>query len=135
MTVLLAEDEVVLYPPSVDVDEHGWRLPDEAPYWSGIGNLQLNPGISNPLAAGGGGRGPYGPARDNVGSLFLPPEVPLLEGSSAMIRDRVYVLSQVRIVADPVMGLDGPMTCWAATATSNDTWPYASPLSRSGDDG
>ncbi len=124
MSLLLAADDVVLYPPSTDMDEHGWRLPDEATsYWTGVGNLQLGPGLSNPLAASGGGRGPYGPARDDVGNLFLPSDVALLEGSTAVVRGRSYVLSQVRLVADPAEGLEGPLTCWTATATSVDSWP------------
>jgi hypothetical protein len=124
VSLLLGADDVVLYPPSADVDEHGWRLPDlDTPYWSGIGNLQLGPGLSNPQAASGGGRGPYGPARDQLGSLFVPADVVLLEGSTAEVRGRRYVLSQVRLVADPVGGVAGELTCWAATATSVDTWP------------
>ena len=128
MSLLLAADEVTLYPPSVDTDEHGWRLPDtSAPYWSGLGNLQLQPGVSVPTAADGGGRGPYGPARDQLGVLFLPASIPaLFEGSTAVVGARTYVLSQTRVVNDPLDG--ATLTCWAATATSVDTWPGFEPI-------
>lgn len=118
--ILIETDDVVCYPPSPETDEHGWRLPGSEPYWSGRGTLQLRAGVSDPRAAEGGGRGPFGPARDNVGDLFLPPDLELLEGSTAEIRGHRYALSQVRLVLDPTaLGLD----CWAATATSFDTWP------------
>lgn len=125
MTVLLAADQVDLYPPSAALDEHGWRLPDTTTsYWSGVGNLQLQPGISIPTAADGGGRGPFGPARDLLGTLFLPADVPLLEGSTAVIRGRWFVISETRQVTDPT---DSGLDCWAAIATSIDTWPNQAP--------
>ena len=120
MTVLLDTDDVVLVLPSADTDDHGWRLPGTDPYWEGRGALQLRAGVSDPRASEGGGRGPSGPARDEVGDLYLPTGLRPLEGSTAEIRGRVYVLSQVRLVVDPV-GLN--LDCWAATATSVDTWP------------
>lgn len=123
MSILLATDDVVLTPPSENTDEHGWRLPGTDPYWTGRGALQLRAGISDPRAADGGGRGPYGPARDEVGDLYLPPELTVLEGTTAEVRGRRYVLSQVRLVVDPV---GGGLDCWAATATSVDTWPDGS---------
>ncbi len=119
--LLLAPDQVTLTLPSTELDEHGWRLPgDPPPVWEGPGNLQLNAGISSPRAAEEGGRGPYGPARDNVGTLYLPPEAPVLEGSTVEVRGRRYVASQTHQVLDPV---SAQLTCWAMTVTSVDTWP------------
>lgn len=121
MSLLLARDDVVLTAPD-GLDEHGWRLPDgtEPLPWSGVGNLQLMPGISNPRAAEQGGRGPFGPARDNTGQLYLPADAPVADGVQAQVRGRRYVLAQARLVTDPV---DANLTCWSATATSVDTWP------------
>lgn len=126
MTVLLPADEVTLYPPG-GLDAHGWRLPPTPgtdPYWQGTGNLQLAAGISDPHGAAGGGRGPHGPARDLTGQLYVPAGFNLTEGSVAVIRDRVFVLSQARLVRDPAgAGLD----CQVATVTSTDTWPQGDP--------
>lgn len=119
--LLLTTDEVSLTYPSVDTDEHGWRLPTEAPVvWTGLGNLQLQPGISSPRAAEQGGRGPYGPARDAYGQLYLPADAPVVEGAQVSVRGRTYVLSQTRVVADP---RGEELECWVATVTSVDTWP------------
>lgn len=122
-SVLLATDTIACYPPSQNTDSHGWRLPDLTDqYWTGAGALQLRAGVSDPMAADGGGHGPYDPAYDEVGDVYLPAEAGLtvLEGTSIECRGRWYVLSQVRLVADPA-GLG--LACWVATATSVDSWP------------
>jgi len=117
--LLLPTDDVVLYPPG-QLDGHGWRQPGTRPSWAGRGALQLLPGVSDARAATGGGHGPHGPARDLTGNLFLPPDAAPVEGMSALIRGRVFVLSQVRQVLDPT----GPgIGCWTATVQSTDTWP------------
>jgi hypothetical protein len=116
VTVLLATDQVALYPPSSVSDEHGWELPPEArPAWSGVGNLQLSPGPSDPRATEGGGAGPFRPRAANAGNLYLPPEAEPQEGMAAVIRGQVWVLSQVRYIKDPELG--GYLDCWASTAT------------------
>jgi hypothetical protein len=126
VTVLLPTDHVALYPPA-GLDGHGWRLPagDAAePYWQGEGALQLQPGVSDPRAADGGGRGPHGPARDAVGQLFLPGSLPeLADGYTARVRGETYVLSQTRRVLDPA---GGDLGCWAAQATGTSRWPRGS---------
>jgi hypothetical protein len=125
MAPLISPDPITLYPPSEDLDEHGWRLPDPEPYWQGMGNLQQAPGISDVRAADGGGRGPFGPARDRYGQVFLPVEMQLIEGSVAECRGRYYFLTQCRFAGDPTGNGDGtsPLDCWTASATSFDTWP------------
>jgi hypothetical protein len=126
MAPLVAPDLITLYPPSEDLDEHGWRLPATEAYWQGKGNLQQYPGISDVRASDGGGRGPFGPARDRTGSMFLPVEdLQLIEGSVAECRGRYYYLTQCRFVGDPTGTGDGssPLDIWTATATSFDTWP------------
>jgi len=120
MTLLLGRDTVTLYSPGV-LDDHGWRTPTDLAYWHGTGNLQLQPGVSDPRADRGGGHGPHGPARDLTGTLYLPADALPAEGSTALIRDRLFVLSQVRMVIDPVT--DDGIGCWCATTTSIDTWP------------
>lgn len=129
MAPLVAPDPVTLFPPSGDLDEHGWALPGSEPYWSGSGNLQAFPGIADVRAADGGGRGPFGPARDRSGTLYLPVEMELIEGSVAEIRGRHYYLTQVRFVGDPTGSGDGtaPLDVWTANATSFDTWAGAVP--------
>jgi hypothetical protein len=115
VSVMLASDRVALYPPG-DLDAHGWREPpdDTRPAWSGMGSLQLTAGLSDPRAAGGGGRGPHDPAAAGAGLLYLPPAAEPREGWTAVVRGEPYVLSQVRFVADPT----GPgLACWAATVT------------------
>jgi hypothetical protein len=118
VNVLLAADQVELYRPG-DLDAHGWRETDTEAraYWSGLGNLQLGPAPSDPRAAGGGGRGPAEPRTAETGALFLPAAAEPVEGSAARIRGRVYLLSQVHLVADPT-DLGGYLTCYAATATA-----------------
>ncbi len=111
MTVLLAADEVTLYPPGGE-DSHGWADTARDPYWCGLGNLQLISGASDPLATAGGGRGPHGPARSEAGTLFL--DVEPVEGSEAVIRGRRFTLSQVRLVNDP-LDPGGGLSCWAAS--------------------
>lgn len=119
--LLLAADPVNLYRPG-DLDRHGWRLPGVGPpAWAGVGNLQLAPGASDPRAADGGGRGPHDPARDLTGSLYLPPGTPAEDGWVAVIRDRPYVLSQVREVTDPAEP-GGGIACVAATVTGTADW-------------
>lgn len=127
--LLLAADQVVLYPPGGDADGHGWAEPGAGPYWAGTGNLQLAAGASDPRAAEGGGHGPYAPAAGQAGQLFLPPSVPLAEGSLAVIRGKAWVLSQVRLVADPADPAGG-IACQSATVTEAD-WP----LPEAGGDG
>jgi hypothetical protein len=119
--LLLGRDQVALYPPAGLEDAHGWRLPGAAADWEGIGNLQLQPGVSDPRAAGGGGRGPHDPARDRQGTLYLPADAPVADGWTAVVRGEAYALSQVRMVADPLGG-DG-LDCHAATATGISDWP------------
>jgi hypothetical protein len=48
--------------------------------------------------------------------LFLPADAEPAEGMAARIRGQVWVLSQVRLQADPT-DLAGYLTCWAATVT------------------
>jgi hypothetical protein len=116
VTVLLATDQVALYPPSAAADGHGWELPPDArPSWSGVGNLQLSPGPSDPRATEGGGAGPFSPGARQAGNLYLPPEAEPAEGSAVVIRGQVWVLSQVRYIKDPELG--GYLDCWASTAT------------------
>jgi hypothetical protein len=115
VSVLLAADQVELYPPG-RLDAHGWREadPEARPVWCGLGNLQLGPGPSDPRAAGGGGRGPSEPKAAETGVLFLPPEAELVDGMAARIRCRVFLLSQAHLVADPT---GGALDCWQATVT------------------
>lgn len=120
---MLATGTAELYPPSEATDDHGWRLPGAEPYWQGPANLQLQAGISRPQAGPGGGRGPFGPARDDTGVLYLPDDpglAALRDGWVALVRGKRYVLSQARYVADPA---GAGLACWAATATSVDSWP------------
>lgn len=115
--LLLAADQVELYPPG-EPDAHGWVLPGTDRYWAGSGNLQLQPGLSDPRAADRGGHGPYDPAAVQAGVLYLPPPVPLVEGSLAVVEGRgAFVLSQIRIMPDPA-DPGGGIACWAATATA-----------------
>jgi len=119
--LLLATDDVALFPPGT-LDDHGWREPGRAPAWAGTGNLQLAPGVSNPQANQGGGHGPFGPARDLAGTLYLPPDASVDDGWVARVRDRVFAVSQVRLVKDPFDPAEG-ISCVAMTVTSVDTWP------------
>lgn len=117
MTVLLAADEVELYPAG-DLDGHGWQEPDESypPSWRGMGSLQLVGGLSDPRASTGGGHGPNNPARTEAGNLFLPPAALPVEGMTARVRGLVFVLSQVRLMVDPT-DPGGGIGCWAATVS------------------
>lgn len=119
MTMLLAADVVELYPAG-EVDGHGWRLPGEGhpPSWCGLGNLQLITADSDPRAAGGGGRGPHAPHSADLGNLYLPVDAGPVNGMAALVRGQVYLLSQVRQVADPVLGAGAGISCWAATVTA-----------------
>lgn len=116
MTVLLAPDAVELYPPD-GTDAHGWALPGTVAAWAGKGNLQLSPGTSDPRAADAGGAGPHGPAAVPDGTLYLPQDAPVTEGCGALVRGQVWVLSHVRLIADPTYPAGG-LTCWAAAASA-----------------
>lgn len=123
MAPLVAPDPVTVYAPASSPDEHGWSLPATAPVWSGMGNLQLQPGLSDPRAKDGG-HGPFNPSRDRVGTIYLPVEFSLVEGSVVECRGRHYYLSDTRFVGDPSGNGDGtaPLDVWTATVTSFDTW-------------
>ena len=112
--LLLAVDAVTLYPAG-PADVLGWSTgTGTAPVWSGTGNLQLSAGVSDPRASEGGGFGPFAPARVESGVLYLPDDAQPADGMTADVRGARWVLSQVRLVADPT---GGPLTCWAATVT------------------
>jgi hypothetical protein len=119
MGVLLAADEVKLFPASDTTDAHGWVLPGTDASWSGMGSLQLTPGSSDPAAADGGGHGPFDPAAVQAGSLYLPLDAGAAEGDVAIIRGESYVLSQVRLVVDPT---GGGIDCVVATVSGTATW-------------
>jgi hypothetical protein len=128
VTVLLATDTVQLYPPGTATDEHGWSLPGGPATWTGPGNLQLSPGVSNPRADDrggrklpGGGSGPFGPAVIEQGTLYLPPDADAHDGGTAIIRGAGWVLSNVRLVVDPS---GGSASCLAAEVSG---WPAAVP--------
>lgn len=113
MTIMLATDEIALYPPG-EIAEDGWREPGTRPSWVGAGALQLGAGRSDPRAADGGGHGPHGPAAGESGLLFLPLDACPGDGYTAEVRGARWVLSQVRMVRDPAAsGLD----CWMALVT------------------
>ena len=118
MTLLLAADAVELYPAG-QADDHGWQEPPESarPCWRGMGSLQLVGGLSDPRAAQGGGHGPHDPARTEQGSLFLPLGSDPADGMTAIVRGQVWTLSQVRLIADPVAGVGGGISCWAASVS------------------
>jgi hypothetical protein len=120
VTLLLALDQVELYPAG-ELDAHGWRQPGTVPVWAGLGNLQQQPGHSDPQATAGGGHGPHDPRRDRVGVLYLPADAPLVDGITAEVNGQPWALSQTRIVRDPT---GGPLDCWAATATGTWTWEH-----------
>lgn len=117
MMLLLGADHVDLYAPG-PLDGHGWREGEPGRrLWAGTGNLQLLPGVSDPRAADGGGRGPHDPARTETGNLFLPLDAEPADGMTAVIRGEAYAVSEVRVIADPVAGAGGGIACWAATVT------------------
>ncbi len=127
MTVFLAPDAVELWLPDAAQDSHGWELPDlqAPPDWTGLGNLQLGPGPSDPRAAEGGGHGPFDPAARESGALYLPPEVQgLRDGAVASVRGELYVLAAVRLVPDPI---GGGAAAWVAEVTGTDRWPGGLP--------
>lgn len=114
MSLMLAADVVELFAASSTSDEHGWALPETSELlWTGLGNLQLGPGASDPRASDLGGHGPFDPAASEAGVLFLPADVTPADGMVAVVRDQMWVLSQVRRVIDP-SGVDGALTCWQA---------------------
>jgi hypothetical protein len=123
--LLLATDWVELYPPAAGADAHGWEQPGAEPYWAGTGNLQEQPGFSDPRMNGGGGQGPYAPHQAQTSRLYLPPGAAPVEGSAALLRGRWWVLSQVRLVPDPTAPTTGGISCWTATATSTGQWTEA----------
>lgn len=116
MSVLIATDAVELYEPG-EADATGWREPpgDGPPYWYGAGSLQPNAGITDQAGSERGGHGPHDPAAINTAILFLPLDASPREGHTALIRGGSWVLSQVRLVTDPLGG--GALDCWLATAT------------------
>jgi hypothetical protein len=120
--LLLGTDTVSLYPPAASADDHGWAQPGPDAYWTGAGNLQLAAGPSDPRAAEGGGHGPYAPHAALAGSLFLPPDCPLAEGSAALVRGAWFVVSQARLVADPTVPTGDGAACWVATVVSSAQW-------------
>ncbi len=116
MSLLLAPDAVTLYPPSGEADSHGWAEPGAEAAWSGSGNLQLSFGVTDPRAEAGGGRGPFKPAHEPAGLLYLPPEAPEpANGTIAEVHGRRYVLSNVHPVSDPIPGAG--VACWVASVT------------------
>lgn len=121
MTLLLAPDAVDLYPAG-SLDAHGWREQGTDPTWTGWGNLQLGPGRSDPRAADSGGHGPSDPAAVEDGVLYLPSEAPVVEGCGAMIRGRMFLLANVRLIPDPTYPAGG-LTCYASTASGVANWP------------
>jgi hypothetical protein len=122
MSLLLAVDQTDLYPPDLAVqDSHGWVEPGPAPpAWSGLCSLQLVAGVADPRAAEGGGSGPFSPGAVELGTLYLPPEASPVEGTVAVVRGRMFVLGQVRLVLDPTG--DGLLDCWVAAASGNEAW-------------
>jgi hypothetical protein len=120
--LLLAQDTASLYPPSAAADEHGWALPGPDAYWTGPCNLQLASGLSDPNAAQGGGHGPYAPHAAQAGTLYLPPDCPLAEGSAAQVRGGWFVVSQARLITDPTGSPGGGASCWVATVAATAQW-------------
>ena len=118
MTLLLAADSVELYRPSDSADEHGWALPGTLPAWSGPGNLQMSGFPSDPRAEATGGHGPFAPASQPSGALFLPLDASPSDGQVAVVRGQSWALSQVRLVVDPT---GGGVDCWIALATLADS--------------
>jgi hypothetical protein len=121
MSLLLAIDTVTLYPAGA-ADERGWTQPGTTPAWTGECNLQLGFGLSDPRAESGGGAGMFGPARQEGGELFLPPDAAPVDGMTAEVRGRRWVLSQTRLVPDPTGG--GQLDCYTATITRDDSTDY-----------
>ena len=102
VTVLLAADQVALFPPGTRADAHGWALePEDPPAWRGRGNLQLGAGLSDPAARERGGHGPFAPSATQAGIVFLPPDAEPAEGGVIVVRGQAFTLSQVRYLRDP----------------------------------
>jgi hypothetical protein len=115
--LLLGADYVELYAPG-PLDGHGWREGTPARrIWAGTGNLQLLTGQSDAQAGDGGGRGPHDPARIETGNLFLPLDAAPVDGLTALIRGEAYTVSEVRVIADPVLGPGAGIACHAMTVT------------------
>jgi hypothetical protein len=122
--LLLAPDQVTLYPASQAADGHGWALPDGTLFWTGQGSLQASPGRSDAAAGGAGGHGPYAPALVPLATLYLPPEAgPVTDGMVAQVGGKAYALSQVRWVSDPVNPDVAGLGCWVAQCEGTDQWP------------
>ena len=120
MSLLLAPDQVDLYPPGT-ADERGWTRPGTTAAWSGQGNLQLAAGQSDPRSEVGGGTGMFGPARLESGALFLPPDAQPADGMTAQVRGHRWVLTNTRLVIDPV---GGGLDCWVASIARDDSTDY-----------
>jgi hypothetical protein len=124
MSVLLANDAVELYAIPGTADAHGWADPGAAPpAWTGTGNLQRAPGYTDRRAADAGGHGPFGPAAQETGILYLPPDANPEAGMTALIRGWIWALSQVREIADPTGS--GLLDCWEMDVSAVSTWPVA----------
>jgi hypothetical protein len=119
--LLLAPDTVDLHAPSTTQDNCGWAEPDPGGVvWTGLGNLQLDAGTSDPRQHTAGGSGPYDPACGLSGQLFLPTDAPIAEGVTVECRGHQFIASQVRTVVDPAgSGLD----CIMSTVTGVEQWP------------
>ena len=120
MSLLLDPQPVTLY-ASTGADGHGWESAPDLPLWTGQGSLQAAPGVSDALAAGGGGAGPYAPRAGAAAVLYLPPDAPVTDGLVATVAGRSYYLGRSRLVTDPTGS--GDLDCYVAEATSADEWP------------
>lgn len=122
MTLLLAPDHGVLYPPALGVDAHGWATSPESTHeaiWAGPCNLQMGVGVTNVDAAQGGGHGPFDPASVTQGEVYLPSDCGARNGSVLVSNSAAYTLGSVRLVNDPIhAGND----CVVATVSEVESW-------------
>ena len=124
MSILLAPDDVVVWHPNEEPDEHGWMqtlVPSLA--WEGKGNVQESAvARSEPGADGGGGSGPYSPVSLGSAQAFLPLDAPIKPGMVVEAHARTWLVIAVRHVPDPT---GGPLTCQVADLTERggETWP------------
>lgn len=118
--ILLPTDDCALYGQPPVADEHGFiEAPTEAA-WEGRGSLQLAGGITGTDASDAGGHGPWGPASDALGTVYLPPESEAVDGMVLVSRDTSYTLSATHLVRDPIgAGSDAIV----ANVTEFDGWP------------